>query len=48
MFLFLCIPGGYDLESEVIYSDEIPQGIRLNVNGILVIGTKKEEAKQAG
>jgi len=36
------------LEGGVIYSDEITQGIKLCVNGILVVGTKKEEEKQAG
>jgi hypothetical protein len=36
------------LEDEVFYSDELPHGLRVNVNGILIIGTKREEEKQAG
>lgn len=33
---------------DVIYSDELPQGLTFEVNGILVIGTKKEALEKTG
>jgi hypothetical protein len=32
---------------EAVYSEEIPHGIRLEVDGIIVVGTKKDEKKLA-
>lgn len=36
------------MEDGVVFSDELPHGLKVNVNGILIIGTKTEEEKQAG
>lgn len=32
----------------VVYSEEIEQGIRLEANGVLIIGTKKDVILNAG
>lgn len=31
---------------DIVYSDELPQGLTFEVNGILVIGSKTEETER--